>query len=193
MLKKQKEEIKEKLRALFPGWKVEVNTNNPLRKTLLEELIKPLVFAGHLIILDQELDDTMQLSIEEQLSWKSQKRSLQKSKSPQFNLIEGKFSSAVTLLIAKEFATKSLASMSLEEKENFFFDHHKIGLETLEDIPKPEVRNILGRLICIFKDVLRTWRRSSLNSRPPFWNRFGFALLGFVIVAVLNLFLRSLP
>jgi patatin-related protein len=191
-LKKHKEEIKEKLRALFPGWEIEVNTNNPLRKTLLEELVKSLVFAGHLIVLDQELDDTMQLSIEEQLSWKSQKRSLQKSKTPHFNPIEGKFSSAVTLLVAKEFATKSLASMSLEEKENFFFDHYKIGLETLENIPKSEVRNIGVRLIYILKDVLRTWRCSSLHNRPSFWSQFGFTLLGFIIVAVLNIFVRSL-
>lgn len=191
-LKKHKENIKEKLRALFPGWKVEVNMNNSLRQTLLEELVKSLVFVGHLVILDQELDETMLVSIEEQLSGKSQKRSLQNSMTPQFNPIEGKFSSAVTLLVAKEFATKSLTSMSLEEKENFFFDHYKIGLETLENIPKPEVRNIMDRLICILKDVLRTWRCSSLSSRPSFWNQVGFALLGFIIVAVLNIFVRSL-
>lgn len=191
-LKKHKEEIKEKLRALFPGWKVEENTNNPSRKILLEELVKSLVSAGHLVILDQELDETMLVSIEEQLSGKSQKRSLQNSMTPQFNPIEGKLSSAVTLLVAKEFATKSLTSMSLEEKENFFFDHYKIGLETLENIPKLEVRNIMDRLICILKDVLRTLRCSSLGSRPSLWSQLGFALLGFIIVAVLNIFVRSL-
>lgn len=191
-LKKQKEAIKDNLRALFPGWEVQGNTNDPSRKILLEELVKSLVFAGHLIILDQELDDTMQISIEEQLSQKSQKRSLQNSITPQFDPTEGKFSSAITLLVAKEFATKSLTSMSLEEKENFFFDHYKIGLETLENIPKSEIRNIVDRLIAILKNVLRTWRCSPSSSRPSFWNRFGFTVLGFVIVAVLNIFMQSL-
>jgi patatin-related protein len=191
-LKRQKDVIKERLIELFPDWKLDQKMNHNSRKFFIKELIKSLVFAGHLVILDEELDETMLVSIEEQLSGKSQKRSLQKSISPQFNPIEGKFSSAVTHLVAKEFANKSLISMSLEEKENFFFDHYKIGLETLENIPRLEIKNIMDRLINIFKDVYRTWRCSSFTSRPTFWNRFGFALLGFTIIFILKIYVHFL-
>jgi patatin-related protein len=190
-LKIHKEEIKKKLLALFPNWDIQENTDKP-RKILVKELVESLVFAGHIVILEQDFDDTMQVCIEEQLSWQSQKGSPPEPKIPTFDLKKGKFSSAVTLLVAKKFATESLASMSLEHKKDFFLNDYKIGLETLEDIPKPELRKITARFVRILQDVLRTWQYSSSRSRSTFWNRFGFPLLRFIIVVILNIFVRFL-
>lgn len=193
-LKIHKEKIKENLKALFPDWKATQDTNKPANKRLIEELVKSLVFAGHLVILDQEFDETMQVYIEEQLGWQSSNHSAQNSiaSPPQFDLSKGKFSSAITLLVAKEFAANSLASMSLAEKEKFFFDHYQVGLETLESIPKQELRKIAVRFVRIFQDVFRTWHCSSSIDRLSIWNQFVFAVLERIMVVVLKVFVRFL-
>jgi len=224
-LMSQKDELKEKLKKLFPSLDGHSSDEHSLKKEYLKDFINSLVSVGHLIILDQELNKTMEVSIEEQLDWKQQKQpisiplwqislfkwsieeeaySLMRyisskmakaqpepnvSPVPKFHPIDCSFDSAITALVVKKVAEESLASMSLKEKEEFFNKKYKIGLETLDHIPKSKIKELILRCILIFQDIFKTWqykikmrsKTSSNYSSLDFWNRLGFKLVGWSI------------
>ncbi len=257
-LRKKKDELKQKIKNLFPSLDIQSSDGQSLKdekqseEEALAEFVKSLVSIGHLLILDQEFEETMQTSIEEQLEWKQQKKpdrvsgdqpGLTKQKCgdavqnysgeqsnrkqqkqlpneskaplnipfiqtyllfkwslesgsysltryfysqvvyfdlipiPKFDPINLNFDSAITALVVKEVAKKSLTSMSLEEKKNFFNKHYNIGLETLEHIPKSKLLGLIIRAISIFQDIFATWQRTNetrhenkISSRSTFWN-----------------------
>ncbi|MEG4962773.1 MULTISPECIES: patatin-like protein [unclassified Microcoleus] len=192
-----------------------------LKKEYLEDFIKSLVSVGHLVILDQELNKTMKASIEEQLNGKQQKVPIKDSgkqvvilalclliksglhrlalllleyypnEVPKFNPIDFSFDSAITALVVRQVANKSLTSMSLQEKEDFFNKDYKIGLETLDHhIPKSELKELVLKGILIFQDIFLTWQRKTKaqigskksKSNPlDFWSRLVLTLLGGII------------
>jgi len=234
-LMSQKDELKEKLKKLFPSLDGQSPDEQALKKEYLQDFVNSLVSVGHLLILDQELDKTMEVSIEEQLDWKQQKQpinipqvslfkwsieedaySLMRylsskmtkakpepnvSSIPKFHPIDCSFDSAITALVVKKVAKESLASMSLKEKEEFFNKKYKIGLETLDHIPKSELKQLILRGILIFQDIFKTWqhkiklRSNGLSySRLDFWNRLGLKLVGWsvniAIWVIKNILLR---
>lgn len=202
----KKNELKEKLEKLFPSLDHHSSDEQPLKKEHLQDFINSLVSVGHLLILDQDLIQTMEVSIEEQLVGKQQKMPPQKSEAqvpvpnekpedsipvPKFNPIDSSFDSAITALVVKKIAKESLYSMSLKEKEDFFNEHYKIGLETLDHhIPKSELKELILKGILIFKDIFLTWQRKTKaqmdsnksKSNPlDFWSRLGLTVVGWMI------------
>ena len=196
-----------------------------LKKEYLEDFIKSLVSVGHIVILDQELNKTMKASIEEQLGGKQQKVPTKDSgkqvvilalclliksglhrlalllleyypnEVPKFNRIDFSFDSAITALVVKKFAEDSLNSMSLQEKEVFFNEDYKIGLETLDHhIPKSELKELVLKGIVIFQNIFLTWQRKtkaqmglnkSKSNRLDFGSRLGLTLLdGIINIAI---------
>jgi patatin-related protein len=205
-LMEKKDELKKKLEKLFPSLYDRSSDEQPLNKEHLTDFIESLVSIGHLLILDQDLIPTMEVSIEEQLNGKQQKKLPQKSENPgpvpnekpedsipvpKFNRIDFSFDSAITALVVKKFAEDSLHSMSLQEKEVFFNEHYKIGLETLDrHIPKSELKELILKCIVIFQDIFLTWQRKtkaqmdlnkSKSNRLDFWSRLGLKLVGYMI------------
>jgi patatin-related protein len=227
----REDELKQKIKNLFPSVDVRssdgkaLEDEKKLQEEALEELVKTLVSVGHLFILDQEIEDTMKTSIEEQLNWKQQRQTLDKTKIiknqdvnsnqdskktiqsvaaksvdiqqesepnkhskkildiPKFNPIDLSFDSAITALIVKQIAKESLGSMSLKEKEDFFKEDYKIGLQTWHHIPKSERKKIIVKAICIFEDIFTTWQQTSEsreNKKPSnlttVWNQVGFKI-----------------
>jgi hypothetical protein len=202
----KKDELKKKLEKLFPSLYDRSSDEQPLNKEHLTDFIESLVSIGHLLILDQDLIPTMEVSIEEQLNGKQQKKLPQKSENPgpvpnekpedsipvpKFNRIDFSFDSAITALVVKKFAEDSLHSMSLQEKEVFFNEHYKIGLETLDrHIPKSELKELILKGIVIFQDIFLTWQRKtkaqmdlnkSKSNRLDFWSRLALKLVGYMI------------
>jgi patatin-related protein len=91
--RKKKDELKQKLKNLFPSLDVRSSDGQSLKdeeksEEALPEFVKSLVSIGHLIILDQEFEETMQTSIEEQLNWKQQKKPDEASKNETIALNE---------------------------------------------------------------------------------------------------------
>jgi uncharacterized membrane protein len=93
--------------------------------------------------------------------------------------------------------------MSLQEKEDFFNKHYKIGLETLDrHIPKSELKELILKGIVIFQDIFLTWQRKTKaqigskksKSNPlDFWSRLVLTLLGWIIniaIGVIKIILR---
>jgi hypothetical protein len=102
-------------------------------------------------------------------------------------------------------AQESLETMSLKEKKKFFDENYKVGSETLKDIPKAELKNIIIRAVSILQDIIKTWQHktrtqpsssisnNSASSRPRFWNQMGFKLAGLMLsfgIYLLNIWLR---
>jgi hypothetical protein len=81
-LMEKKDELKKKLEKLFPSLDDRSSDEQPLNKEHLTDFIESLVSIGHLVILDQDLIPTMEVSIEEQLNGKQQKKLPQKSENP---------------------------------------------------------------------------------------------------------------
>jgi hypothetical protein len=113
---------------------------------------------------------------------------------PKFDPINLSFDSAITALVVKEVAKKSLASMSLEEKKNFFNKHYNIGLETWEHIPKSKLLGILIRAISIFLDIFESWQRinktrqgNKISSGSTFWNIVASVIVIFIKVTLFGL------
>ncbi|AFZ13937.1 patatin-related protein [Crinalium epipsammum PCC 9333] len=204
----KKKELKEKLEKLFPSLYAPSSGEQPINKEYLQDFINSLVSVGHLVILDQDLIQTMEVSIEEQLDGKQQKVPTDKPDAPlpaeksdesiaipKFNRIDFSFDSAITALVVKQVAKKSLKSISLKEKEDFFNQHYKIGLETFYHIPESERIKLLLKGILIFQDIFLTWQRktkakiNSNKSKPnplDFWSRFGWTVVGWMInIAIL--------
>ena len=245
-LNKKKNELKQKIKNLFPSVDVQSSDRQPLEyekkseeEDPIAEFVKSLVSIGHLIILDQEFEETMQTSIEEQLDWKQQKkpdivsenepvapnqeckdavqnfsgkqldRKQQKQPPkesdapisiPKFDPINLSFDSAITALVVKEVAKKSLASMSLEDKENFFNKNYNIGLESLEHLPKPERDKIILKAICIFEDILATWLRTNETrqgnktySRTTVWNKLRLTFERWIIKLAISVLKVIVP
>lgn len=189
-LKKQKQQLKEKLLQLIQALAQESDVETPFKQKLLQEFVECLIFVGHLTILNQDLKDTMQTLIEEQLDWGQQKRPGETARPPKFVPIRGSFNSVVRALAVKELAKQSLDTMTLQEKKYFFYAHYKIGSETLDDIPKSELKKITLRLVRVLRDILGTWRRRSPTARSTFWNRLLFAMIGFIVMVVLEILVR---
>jgi patatin-related protein len=267
-LRTQRAELKEKIKKLIPK-----KENEQISEKDLTDFVKSLVSIGHLLILDQEFEETMQTSIEEQLGSKQQKKpdrvsddkpgsikqkcgdALQNCSGdqldrkqqkqlpkesqaplnipfiqtyllfkwslesglysltryfysqvayfdfdlipipiPKFDPINLSFDSAITALVVKEVAKKSLASMSLEEKKNFFNKHYNIGLETWEHIPKSKLLGLLIRAISIFQDIFATWQHTNetrqenkISSRSTFWNILAFVIGSLIKVTLFGL------
>ena len=206
-LKKHKINLKAQLEQLSQILENEDSIDRSSKEHLIQELVESLVLVGHLVILDQEFNNTMQVAIEEQLAWQQQKqpakkseaytkdsrqvsRQDQKAETPKFIPIKGSFNSTITGLAVIELAQQSLDSISLKEKVDFFCEDYKVGLETLEDVPRTELKKITLRFVLIFRDIIRTWRHKSSFIRSTFWNRLGFALVGYIIILVLELIVR---
>ncbi|NJP10253.1 MAG: patatin-like protein [Leptolyngbyaceae cyanobacterium RU_5_1] len=188
-----KTELKTELERLLEVLKSKDNLEKSLKEWKedhLQKLVNALVMAGHLAILDQGLKDVIKIQIGEQLNWAQQKSPDRESKRLEFKPRESKFSSSVNALAVSELAEQALASMSLSQKEEFFRNHYQVGQETLESIPKSELKQIILRFMRIFQDILRTWRRRSRFIHSKFWNRLGFAIAGFVVIQTLNWFIR---
>jgi len=202
----KKNELKEKLQKLFPSLDDHSSDEQPLKEENLQDFINSLVSVGHLVILDQDLIQTMEVCIEEQVVGKQQKKPPQKSEAPvpvpnekpedsrpvpKFNRIDSSFDSAITPLVVTQVTKESLYSMSLKEKEDFFNQHYKIGLETLDHhIPKSELKELVLKGILIFKDIFLTWQRKTKaqidskksKSNPlDFWSRLGLTVVGWMI------------
>jgi patatin-related protein len=198
-LKAQKEKIKEKLQAIFPGYENQKEIDKISMKKLLSELVESLVDAAHLIILDEDFDETMRVYIGGQFHDELQKQSRKNGSDPQYLLKEDKFNSALSFLAVQKLARDSLASMSLIDKKDFFTNpkHYTIGSETLDDIPKVELRKIMVRFVTIFQDILTTIRGYSKkgeknNSTRYRLSQFGFAFLSFIVVIFLKILVRFL-
>jgi hypothetical protein len=231
-LREKKEELKEKLEKLFPSLNGNGKNEEPLKKEDVQDFVNSLVSTGHLVILDRELNKTMEISIEEQLNWKQQKQRISiplwqiyffkwcveedayslmryslsrmvRVKLPKFNPIDCSFDSAVTALVVKKIAEESLTSISLKEKEEFFNKTYNIGLETLDDIPKSKLEELILKCIILFQDIFQTWQRQtqarlnrSKSSRLDFWIRLAFQLavygINFAIWIIRNFLVRRL-
>ena len=237
-LMEKKDELKKKLEKLFPSLYEPSSDEQPLNKEELTAFIESLVSVGHLLILDQDLIPTMEVSIEEQLDGKQQKVPTNNEKDPtnllnllgtkvlawvkgvmtkgsgsekaeapvsvpKFNRIDSSFDSAITALVVRQVAKESLHSMSLQEKEDFFNKHYKIGLETLDHhIPKSELKELVLKGIVIFQDIFLTWQRKTKaqigskksKSNPlDFWSRLGLKLVSCMInfvIWVIKIILR---
>ena len=133
----------------------------------------------------------MKTSIKEQLDWQQQKKSQPKSSNQEcenagqncseeksdgkqqkqqhkesiikFDPINLSFDSAITALVVEELAKNSLASMSLEKKEEFFNEKYNIGLETWEHLPQPKLKEIIDRVTYISLDIFATLLRTNAN------------------------------
>ncbi|HEY9609810.1 patatin-like protein [Allocoleopsis sp.] len=192
-LSKKKNELKQKINNLFSSLDVQSSDGQSLedeeKSDPLAEFVQSLVSVGHLLILDQEFEETMKTSIEEQLYWKQQKKpqpespkqkwenaaqncseqksdgkkrkQQQKESIIKFDPINLSFDSAITALVVEEIAKNSLASMSLEDKEIFFNKDYNIGLETWEHLPKPKLKELIDRATYIFLDIFATWQRAN--------------------------------
>ncbi|HEY9708116.1 MAG TPA: hypothetical protein V6D48_07920, partial [Oculatellaceae cyanobacterium] len=206
-LKKHKIKLKAQLEQLSQVLENENSSDQSLKERLIQELVESLVLVGHLVILDQEFNNTMQVAIEEQLTWQQQKQPTKKPEAPKedtrqvslkeqksetykFTPIKGSFNSTITGLAVIELAQQSLDSISLKEKVDFFCEHYKVGSENLEDIPRAELKKITLRFVRIFRDIIRTWRHRSSFIRSTFWNRLGFALVGYIVILVLEMIVR---
>ncbi len=206
-LKKHKIKLKAQLEQLSQILENEDSSDKSLKELLIQELVESLVLVGHLVILDQEFNNTMQVSIEEQLAWQQQKQPAkksdtpkkdtrqvslkeQKSETPRFTPIKGSFNSTITALAVIELAQQSLDSIPLKEKVEFFCEDYKVGSENLEDIPRAELKKITLRFVRIFRDIIRTWRHKSSFIRSTFWNRLGFAIMGYILILVLEIIVR---
>jgi patatin-related protein len=221
----KKNELKKNLETVFPSLYTPSSEEQPLNKEGFPDFIKSLVSVGHLVILDQELNKTMEASIEEQLGGKQQKVPKDRGKQvvilalslliksglhrlalllleyypneiPKFNRIDSSFDSAITALVVRQVAKDSLHSMSLQDKEDFFNKHYKIGLETLDHhIPKSELKELVLKGILIFQDIFLTWQRKTKaqigskksKSNPlDFWSRLGLTLVSWIINIVIR-------
>jgi hypothetical protein len=124
---------------------------------------------------------------------------------PKFNPETSNFNSRITALAVRKMAQESLETMSLKEKKKFFDENYKVGSETLKDIPKAELKNIIIRAVSILQDIIKTWQHktrtqpnssisnNSASSRPRFWNQMGFKLAGLMLsfgIYLLNIWLR---
>jgi hypothetical protein len=210
-LKQHKTKLKTQIEELVAVFSNEDEIEKSCQKELIKELVESIVEVGHFIILEQEFKDTMEVLIEEQLTWGKQKILQSKkqnqpgnhSEIPKFVPIKGSFHPTITALAVTELAKQSLTSLSLQEKENIFKNNYKIGSENWKDIPISELRKIILRFVRIFRDILITWQRTTRKrkiwkSRPlsitsKFWNRLGLIVIRFIIIVgifVLELFVR---
>lgn len=128
------------------------------------------------------------------------KNSKDMSSIPKFNRSNLSFDSAITALVVKEVAKKSLYSMSLKQKENFFNEDYKIGLETLEHLPKPERDKIIVKAICIFEDILATWlgtnatrQENKTYRRPLFGNKLRLTFERWIIKLTISVLKIIVP
>lgn len=206
----KKNELKGKIKDLLKSFNAEtsgeeIQKDGQISKKI-KDLVKSLVFAGHLAILDEDFNDTMQASIEEQLTAEQIQQLKQKpDEAPKFNPETSNFNSRITALAVRKMAQESLETMSLKEKKQFFDENYKVGSETLKDIPKAELKNIIIRAVSILQDIIKTWQHktrtqpnssisnNSASSRPRFWNQMGFKLAGLMLsfgIYLLNIWLR---
>ncbi len=206
----KKDELKEKINDLLTSFNPEISGEEiPKDEQIskkIKDLVESLVFAGHLAILDEDFNDTMQASIEEQLTEEQIEQLKQKpDKAPKFDPKTSNFNSRITALAVRKMAQESLATMSLKEKKLFFYENYKVGSETLEDIPKSELKNIIIRAVVILQDIINTWQhksrtkpnssmsKNSASSVSKFWNHIGFKFAGFMLslgIYLLNIWLR---
>lgn len=192
-LMQKKDELKEKIEGLFkPSLYDESSHLSIPKKSVFKDFVESLVSVGHLVILNQDFDNTMQVSIEEQLT-KEQIAQLELNETPQFDPKMRSFNSPINTLAVRQLAKQSLDTMSLKEKKRFFYNDYKVGSETLDDIPKSELRNIILRFIVILQDIISTWQHKTQTKssraksknlsfrRPRFWKHLGFKLMGFIL------------
>lgn len=206
-LKHHKTKLKNHIEELITVFSNEDEIEQSCSKKLIQELVELIVDVGHFIILDQEFKNTMEVLIEEQLNWGKlkilQPKNQNQSEIPKFIPIKGSFHPTITALAVTELAKQSLASLSLQEKENIFKNYYKIGSENWKDIPIAELRKIILRFVRIFRDILITWQRTTrkrkiwkskpLSISSKFWNRLGLIVIRFIIIVgifVLELFVR---